>query len=336
MMATKDDLAALLAACEAAQKARVPWWQVGRVAARLESGTALLAEPWEPADRWEYEVAVALAHHLDPEAQTRWAEALATWQKADARLRFVTILDPDYPANLRVVFNPPPFLVLRGVLVPEDARGVAVVGTRHPSEEGHRRARRLGRELGEAGITVFSGLAAGIDTAAHLGALEAGARTVAVLGHGLLRPVYPKENSELAETVSQHGALVSQFRPDTPATKATFPMRNVVTSGLSQGTIVVEASRTSGARMQARLAAEQGKHVWLLRSLIDAFEWAQEFAERRPHEVRVVETLDDIIEQVVDADAVAKLAAQGLPPVAEAEAARRREPIEQQFALFSK
>jgi DNA processing protein len=334
-MTKTDDLVALLAACEAAQKARVPWWQVGRAAARLESGTALLAEPWEPVDRWEYEVASALSHHLDADALTRWRDSLQGWLKADPRLRFMSILDTDYPANLRVVFNPPPFLVLRGALLPEDARGVAVVGTRHPTDEGVRRARRLGRELGEAGITVFSGLAAGIDAAAHIGALDAGARTVAVLGHGLLRPTYPKENIELGEVVSEHGALVSQFRPDTPATRATFPMRNVVMSGSSQGTIVVEASRTSGARMQARLAAEQGKHVWLLRSLVDSFEWAQEFAAKRPREVRVVETVDDILEQVVDADAVAGRAADGLPPVAHAEEARRGDLAEQQFALFS-
>ena len=93
-------------------------------------------------------------------------------------------------------------------------------------------------------------------------------------------------------------------------------MRNVVTSGLSQGTIVVEASRTSGARMQARLAAEQGKRVWLLRSLVDEFEWAREFAERRPHEVRVVESIEDVLSDVVDADAIASAAAKGLPPVA--------------------
>lgn len=333
-MTEKDDLVALLAATEAAQKTRVPWWQVGRAAARLGSGTALLTEPWEPIDRWENEVAFALAHHLDANAQARWADELERWQAADDRLRFVTILDDDYPANLRVVFNPPPFLTLRGQLAPEDTRGVAVVGTRHPSDEGVRRARRLSRELGEAGVTVYSGLAAGIDTAAHLGALDAGGRTVAVLGHGLLRPVYPKENATLAETIAGSAALISQFRPDTPPTKGTFPMRNVVTSGLSQGTIVVEASRTSGARMQARFAAEQGKHVWLLRSLVDEFDWAREFAERRPREVRVVERTEDVVEQVVDAQAIAEAAANGLPPVASAEAERRGDPVEPQFALF--
>ncbi len=334
-MATNHDLVALLAACEAAQQARVPWWQVGRAAARLGSGMALLTEPWEPADRWEHDVAVALAHHLDADSQTRWAETLERWTESDSRLNYLTILDEDYPANLRAVFNPPPFLVFRGSLIADDARGVAVVGTRRPSEEGLRRARCIGRQLGEAGITVFSGLAAGIDAAAHVGALDAGARTVAVLGHGLLRAIYPKGNLELAEEIAKRAALVSQFRPDTPPTPATFPMRNVVTSGLSQGTIVVEANRTSGARMQARLASEQGKHVWLLRSLVDAFDWAREFAELRPHQVRVVESIDEVLSQVVDANAVAAAAADSLPPVASAEEARRGEPVLPQFALFT-
>jgi len=333
-MVEKTELVALLAATEAAQGARVPWWQVGRAAARLGSATALLAGPWEPVDRWEDEVAFALAHHLDTDAQARWADEVARWQAADGQLRFITILDDDYPANLRVVFNPPPFLILRGALAPEDTRGVAVVGTRNPSEEGVRRAHRLGRELAEAGITVYSGLAVGIDTAAHLGALEGGGRTVGVLGHGLLRPVYPKENAALADRIAATAALVSQFRPDTPPTKGTFPMRNVVTSGLSQGTIVVEASRTSGARMQARLAAEQGKHVWLLRSLVEKFEWAEQFAARRPREVRVVERTEDVIEEVVDEEAITRAAANGLPAVAEAEAARRGDAAEPQFALF--
>lgn len=223
---------------------------------------------------------------------------------------------------------------MRGALVPEDSRGVAVVGTRHPSADGLQRALRLGRELGEAGITIVSGLAAGIDGAAHSGTLETGGRTIAVLGHRLLRPVYPKENRALADAIAAEGALLSQFRPNTPPTQATFRMRNVVTSGLSQGTIVVEASRTSGARMQARLAAEQGKRVWLLRSLVDEFDWAREFAERRPHDVRVAATVDAILSEVVDAEVVAAAAARGLPPVASAEEARRGEPQQSQFALF--
>jgi DNA processing protein len=333
-MAAKDEMVALLAACEAAQRARIPWWQVGRAAARVGSATALLTEHWEPDDRWEYEVAFALAHHLDADAAARWSGQLDRWEETDERWRALTILDEEYPANLRVVFNPPPFLFVRGDVDEEDARGVAVVGTRHPSEQGVRRARRLGFELGKAGITVFSGLAQGIDTAAHLGALEAGGRTIAVLGHGHLQPIYPKQNVALADQIAESAALVSQFRPDTPATRATFPIRNVVTSGLSQGTIVVEASATSGARMQARFAAEQGKHVWFLRSLVDEFDWAAEFADRRRREVRVVDKTDEILEQVLDARDIAKAAASGLPPVAAAEEDRRGELTQPDFALF--
>lgn len=333
-MARESELVALLASCDAAQQARVPWWQVARTAARLGSASSLLSEPWDPADRWEHDVAAALAHHLDANSLVRWEDELVAWRRLDPRLGFLTILDQGYPANLRLVFNPPPFLFLRGELTEADIRGVAVVGTRHPSDEGRRRAQRLGRELAEAGITVFSGLAAGIDGAAHAGALEAGGRTVAVLGHGLLRPLYPKENRELGEAIAAQGALVSQFRPDTPPTKATFPMRNVVTSGLSQGTVVVEASRTSGARMQARLAAEQGKRVWLLRSLLDGFDWAREFAERYREHVHVVASVGDVLDDLLDTGAVTSAAHDGLPPVASAEEARRGKPEVEQVALF--
>ena len=329
-----SDLVALLAACEAAQLAHLPWWQVARTAARLGSAVDLLAEPWEPVDRWEHDVAAALAHHLPADALPRWQTALDGWRDAEPRLAFVTIVDSDYPANLRVVFNPPPFLVIRGELTDTDIRGVAIVGTRKPTDEGRRRARRLGRELAEAGITVFSGLAAGIDGEAHTGALEAGGRTVAVIGHGLLRPLYPKEHRALGETIAASGALVSQFRPDTPPTKATFPMRNVTMSGLSQGTVVVEASRTSGARMQARIAAEQGKRVWLLRSLLDEFDWAREFTERYRTHVRVVESVSDVLDELLDADAVEAAADAGLPPVSSAEESRRGEPEPEQVVLL--
>src|SRR5262249_28544199 len=141
----------------------------------------LISGPWEPVDRWEYDVAAALAHHLRRDSLTYWEERLHEWAAADERLRFISILDAEYPASLRLIFNPPPFLVLRGALAERDARGVAVVGTRNPTEEGLKRARRLARELAEEGITVYSGLAMGIDTAAHLGALEGGGRTIAVV-----------------------------------------------------------------------------------------------------------------------------------------------------------
>jgi DNA processing protein len=294
----------------------------------------LLTGPWEPHDRWEYEVAAALALHFRRGAEETWFQRLLEWRTADPDLCFTTILDAEYPPSLRLIFNPPPFLVTRGTLRDVDARGVAVVGTRDPSSEGVQRARRLARELAEAGITVYSGLAKGIDTAAHLGALEAGGRTIAVVGHGLLRPIYPKENIELAARILEQGALVSQFRPDTPPSRYTFPMRNAVTSGLSQGTVVVEASRTSGARMQARLAAEHGKRVWLLSSLVENFDWAREFRDRYAASTRVIGDVSEVLEELRSEEEITASAEGSLPPVPEIEASRRPEPEPIQLAAF--
>jgi len=200
-------------------------------------------------------------------------------------VRLTTVLDDDYPVNLRTIYNLPPFLFYRGSLRPEDAFSVAVVGTRQASPEGVSRAERMARLLVEADVTVLSGLARGIDTVAHRACLEAGGRTIAVLGSGIRR-VYPAENAELAERIAASGAVVSQFWPDAAPTSYTFPRRNVVTSGMSQGTVVIEASATSGAKMQARLAIEHGKQVFLLRSLVTEREWARRYLERpRVHEV---------------------------------------------------
>ena len=199
-------------------------------------------------------------------------------------IRLTTVLDDDYPTNLRTIYNLPPFLFYRGTLQPDDARSVAVVGTRVPSPEGISRAERMARLLVDAGVTVLSGLARGIDTAAHRACVHAGGRTIAVLGSGIRR-LYPAENAELAERIVENGAVVSQFWPDSPPT-TNFPRRNVVTSGMSQGTVVIEATATSGAKMQARLAIEHGKQVFLLRSLVTEREWARRYLQRpRVHEV---------------------------------------------------
>jgi DNA processing protein len=208
----------------------------------------------------------------------RVEEELAAAARAGARL--VTVLNQDYPANLRLIPNLPPFLFVRGELLEADARSVAVVGTRDASPDGIRRAGRMSRLLAEQGVTVISGLAKGIDTAAHRAALDAGGRTIAVLGTGITK-CYPSQNRELAEETARAGALVSQFWPTRPPGKDTFPRRNVVTSGLSQGTVVIEASSTSGAKMQARLALEHGKKVFLLHSLATSQPWARDHIARR-------------------------------------------------------
>jgi DNA processing protein len=223
------------------------------------------------------------------------AERVEAELEAAARVgaRLVTVLDPDYPANLRLIPNLPPFLFYRGELREDDARSVAVVGTRKPSGLGISRAANMSRLLADEGVTVVSGLAKGIDAAAHRAAMDAGARTIAVLGTGITK-CYPTENRDLAEAITASGALVSQFWPTSAPSRYTFPRRNVVTSGISQGTVVIEATSTSGAKMQARLALDHGKKVFLIHTLVTSQPWAKEYVRRRG----AIEVAD--VQEVID------------------------------------
>jgi DNA processing protein len=239
------------------------------------------------------------AARADLPAHREWVETTLADLASDG-VRLTTVLDDDYPANLRLIYNLPPFLTYRGVLRTDDARSVAVVGTREASAEGLERARRLAAQLVGAGVTVLSGLARGIDTAAHVAALEAGGRTISVMGTGI-RSVYPPENVDLAESIAESGALVSQFWPDSPPRTDTFPRRNIVMSGMGQGTVVVEATATSGAKMQARYALEHGKRVFLLSSLVRDRPWARGYLERGAVEVGDV---DDIVRLLQSPEAV--------------------------------
>jgi DNA processing protein len=193
-------------------------------------------------------------------------------------IQLVTVLDTGYPVNLRMVHDRPPALFVRGCLDARDERSVAVVGTRRASDRGLEQARAIARELVEAGYVVVSGLAAGIDTAGQAAALDAGGRTVAVIGTGL-REVFPRANAALQDRLGREHAVVSQFWPGQGARKWTFPQRNAVMSGFARATVVVEASHTSGAKMQARLALAHGRPVFLLRSLLE-HAWAREYEQR--------------------------------------------------------
>ncbi|WP_098892227.1 MULTISPECIES: DNA-processing protein DprA [Streptomyces] len=207
----------------------------------------------------------------------------------------VTVLDAEYPENLRGLPDLPPFLFYRGTLDHEaDSRCVAVVGTRNATDIGLSRARRVARELSEAGYTITSGLARGVDTEAHRTALHFERRTVAVIGTGITR-CYPKENFALAEEIASRGVVVSQFWPTRSPGRDTFPRRNHVTSGMSLGSVVIEASSTSGAKMQARVAAEQGRHVLLLKSLVDQQPWARKMVDTQRA------SIVDGVEQMIDA-----------------------------------
>jgi DNA processing protein len=212
------------------------------------------------------------------ELHGRCHEDLDRWQAQG--LLFLTAAEEDFPINLRLSGRAPSFLFARGQLLEQDWRAVAVVGTRACSDDGRRRAARLGRELAEAGVTVVSGLALGIDTAAHLGALAAGGRTIAVVGTGLSH-TYPPENRALQERIiTSGGAVLSQFWPDFGGSQGgrSFLERNRTMADLTLATLVVEASHRSGARSQAAYCRKNGGRVLLLRSLAKSEEWARAMA----------------------------------------------------------
>ncbi len=172
----------------------------------------------------------------------------------------VTLDDSRYPPRLREIPYPPPVLYVKGEIKPEDSLALAVVGTRGASYYGVKAARSLAREAARRGLTVVSGLARGIDTAAHQGALEGGGRTLAVLGCGL-DVVYPPENRELYRRIPESGALITEYPPGTPPEAHNFPPRNRLISGLALGVLVVEAGLKSGAHITAHCALEQGREV---------------------------------------------------------------------------
>jgi DNA processing protein len=186
-------------------------------------------------------------------------EQAAAAGRSEARL--VLLEDPEYPPSLRAIDLPPPFLLARGSVRREDGLAVAIVGSRRATPYGLQTAERLGTDLGARGVTVVSGLARGVDTAAHRGALDAGGRTLAVLGSGV-DVVYPPENRRLAAEIAAAGAVLSQFPMGTAPLPHHFPARNRVIAGLTLGTVVVEAAERSGALITARLAGELGREVY--------------------------------------------------------------------------
>lgn len=193
-------------------------------------------------------------------------------------LGFLTFLDDDYPSQLREIHDLPPVLFHRGRLL-QDEIAVSVVGSRRASRQGLDAARSIATGLVDRGITVVGGLAAGIDSAAHIAAMEAGGRTVAVIGTGI-RKYYPPENRDLQGRIATEGLVLSQFWPDAPATKQSFPIRNTVMSGYGRATIIVEAGEHSGARIQARRAVSHARPVILTDTVVRVNKWARDLMDR--------------------------------------------------------
>jgi len=208
------------------------------------------------------------------------------------------LLDDDthYPTLLRDIADPPGVLFAAGDLSESDQRSVAIVGTRHATPYGLRQSQRLATELVQAGFTVVSGLARGIDAAAHRGALEAGGRTIAVLGGGLLR-LYPPEHAELAYDIQQHGAVLSEAHPLQPPSSGNFPQRNRVITGLSLGVVVIEAGERSGALISAHHALEQGREVFAVPGSVEC-PVARGCHQLLREGAKLVENVDDIVEEL--------------------------------------
>ncbi|WP_149495469.1 DNA-processing protein DprA [Roseiconus lacunae] len=227
-------------------------------------------------------------HHVDA------ARILAWCQKHDVDL----LLEASgaYPASLRDLHDAPPLLFSRGTIESADQLAVAIVGTRHATSYGTRQADRLAYGLAKAGVTVVSGLARGIDAAAHEGALSAGGRTIAVLGGGLGQ-IYPAEHVGLADAIAADGAVVSEYRPDAKPRGGMFPQRNRLIAAMSLATLVIEAPDRSGALITARLAGEIGRDVLALPGPVTSR------ASRGVNQLiregaTLVQTVDDILEAI--------------------------------------
>jgi DNA processing protein len=231
---------------------------------------------------------------------------------------------PEYPQQLRTIFDPPGVLFVRGQVLPEDGLAIAIVGTRHATPYGLAQAERLASGLARAGYTIVSGLARGIDAAAHRGALKAGGRTLAVLGSGVLE-IYPPEHVQLAEEVARQGAVLSENPPRSPPLAGAFPQRNRIVTGLSLGVIVVEAADRSGALISARHAMEQGREVFAVPGRVDS-RMSKGCHRLIRDGAKLVETVDDVLEELGPLTAPTQAAATAL-----GESREIRHPVELQL-----
>lgn len=286
MAVDKSQEHAALVALLQARPDGLTWSEVA--AEILETGSAV--DVWErhaPAP-----ALIDLPEEITPESA---AEDIQSWTAKGYTL--ISILDENYPEGLRGIHQAPPVIFTRGTALADDP-AVSVVGSRGASPHGLAMAADVARALVAQKMTVISGLARGIDTAAHRAALDAGGRTVAVIGTGLGR-VYPAENRELQEEIADRGLVLSQFWPEAPPQKHTFLMRNATMSGYGLATVVVEAGETSGARAQARIAVEHGRQVILTDQVVTQNAWAQALIGRPGvHIASTVDGVIDIVDQV--------------------------------------
>lgn len=228
---------------------------------------------------------------------SEWAEAEAEMRRArEAGVRIVPFIDPCYPARLRAIADPPPLLYIKGGISGADEKAVAIVGSRSASDYGRKVARNICRGLASLGFTVVSGMARGIDGAAHESALDGGGRTIAVLGSGVDR-IYPPEHEGLSERIARQGAVISELPLGARPVAFNFPARNRLISGLSLGVVVVEATEKSGSLITAAHALEQNREIFAVPGEVGSSR------SRGAHRLirqgaKLVENADDIIEEI--------------------------------------
>lgn len=228
--------------------------------------------------------------------------------------KIITIQDESYPANLKAIYDPPQLLYVKGDLLPADVLAVSVVGTRSASPYGKAVAEQFGNQLVARGVTVVSGMAYGIDTAAHTGALDGGGRTIAIMGNGL-DVVYPARNLKLMERIIDSGAVVSEFPMGMKPLRNNFPRRNRVVSGMSLGTLVVEAPKRSGALITASYALDQDREVFAVPGQIFS-EMSGGTHDLIKQGAKLVETWEDVVEELptpVRSEILERLAAAAQP-----------------------
>ncbi len=285
--------------------ARVPGIGPARLRALLEhfkDSGAVLRAPVRDLIRVpgiEHKTALTLASFFRsgiPEETAAFVDdQIARMETAGAA--FVHILDPQYPPHLHTIYDPPAFLFTLGSIEPQDAAGIAIVGSRDPSTYGKRTAEAFASALAARGITVVSGLARGIDTIAHAAALQAGGRTIAVIGSGL-DVLYPAENAPLARRIMEHGAVLSEFAMGTKPDAVNFPQRNRTVSGMTLGTLVIETRVDGGAMITARSALDQNREVFAIPSPVSGTGRSGTNLLLREGRALLTETVDDIIDEL--------------------------------------
>ncbi|GAA3271560.1 DNA-protecting protein DprA [Dactylosporangium vinaceum] len=231
---------------------------------------------------------------IDPARLKYWERKLAALAKRDNPAKFIAVTDREYPQNLRQAFGRPPFIFVAGSLQPSDSRSIAIVGSRDASELGLGIANKLAADLASSNVTVVSGLARGIDAAAHQGAIMAGGRTLAVVATGIDHPPSKETDASVAKLIPGNGAVISRFRPGSPPSKSSFVLRNSVISGLSLASVIVEAGERSGTRTEADFAIQQGRKVLLWEPSFRHQRWIKTFAQNSL--VSMVDSTEGVLE----------------------------------------